>query len=168
MNTGIFYGLLAGFICTAFLSVLYFIDFHFIITGFEKLSWIVIFIFLFLGLNKERNSRAEQFIAFNEALKVSFQIFTIAYLVKFVFIYCLFNYYDSKLLDIAKETAVKIFIEHRNQDIPEEIFQQQVTEFGKGYFGPRLFDIGIMLELVAGFVLSLVAAYIMKREKPDY
>lgn len=168
MNTGVFYGLLAGFVCTAFLSILYSIDFHYILTGYEKLSWLVIFVFLFFGLNKERNLREDYFITFNEALKVSYQIFTIAYLVKFIFIYCLFNFYDIKLLEIARDTAIKILIEHRNQNIPEEIFQQQVTEFGKGYFGPRLFDIGIMLELVAGFVLSLVTAYVMKREKPDY
>jgi hypothetical protein len=168
MNTGVLYGLLAGFICTAFLSLLYFIDFQNILTGYEKLSWFVILVFLFLGLNRERSLKEDKFLAFNDALKVSYQIFTLAYVVKFIFIYSLFNFYDTKLLEIARETAIKIFIEHKNQDIPEEIFEQQVTEFGKGYFGPRFFDIGIMLELVAGFILSLIAAYIMKREKPDY
>ena len=110
MNTGVLYGLLAGFICTAFLSLLYFIDFQNILTGYEKLSWFVILVFLFLGLNRERSLKEDKFLAFNDALKVSYQIFTLAYVVKFIFIYSLFNFYDTKLLEIARETAIKIFI----------------------------------------------------------
>jgi hypothetical protein len=91
-----------------------------------------------------------------------------AYLIKFLVIYIIFNYAHPALLDSARDIAVKIFIEHRNQEIPQEIFDQQLESYRKGYFGPRIFDIGVMLEIIIGFGIALVTAIVFIREKPDF
>ncbi len=168
MNTSTIYGLIAGLLSMGLLTVLYLNNPDNMLTGLEKFSWLLILLAMFIGVARERGLRKEPFIEFSEALRSSFKIFIIAYLLKFVFIYILFNFADPSLLEKARLAAVKIFTEHRNADITQEIFDQQLDAFGKGYFGPRIFDIGVMLELIVGFLLSLATAAIMKREKPDY
>jgi hypothetical protein len=168
MNRGIIYGLIAGFLTCGFLSTLYTNNPINILLGYEKFSWLIIVALMITGVLMERNSQSEKFIDFNAALKNAFKIFIIAYLIKFIFIYLLFNYFDPKLLEMAKDTAVKIFVDHRDPDMTEEIFQQQLKAFRNGYFGPRLFDVGIMLEIIIGFVISLLSAIILRREKPEF
>ena len=168
MNRGIIYGLIAGFLTCGFLSALYSNNPTNILLGYEKISWLIIVTMKITGVIMERNTQIKKFTDFNTALKNAFKIFIVAYLIKFIFIYLLFNYIDPKLLEMARDTAVKIFIDHRDPDMTEEIFQQQLKAFRDGYFGPRLFDVGIMLEIIVGFVISLITAIIIKREKPEF
>ncbi len=168
MKASIVYGLVTGLLAMAFIVGLYLNKPLNLLSGYEKFSWIFIFIGMIVGSWRERSMRAEPFINFQEALKTSFQIFIIAYLIKFLVIYFLFNYVDPSLSEQAREIAVKIFQEYRNQEIPQEIFEQQLEAFRKGYFGPRIFDIGVMLEIIVGFIAALFTAFLIKREKPEF
>jgi hypothetical protein len=168
MNISVLYGLMAGLLSMAFVSVLYLNNPDNLLLGYEKFSWLLILLAMFFGVWRERGLKQDQFIALAEALRTAFRIFVIAYIIKFVVIYTLFNFIDTSLLDKARETAIKIFVEHKNPDLPEEIFEQQLTAYSKGYFGPRIIDIGVMLELILGFVLSLIVAALLRREKPEY
>lgn len=168
MKASVLYGLVSGLLVTAFIVGIYLNEPLNLLTGVEKFSWIFIFIGMLIGTWRERSMRTEPFINFQEALKTAFQIFVMAYLIKFLAIYIIFNYAHPALLDSARDIAVKIFIEHRNQEIPQEIFDQQLESYRKGYFGPRIFDIGVMLEIIIGFGIALVTAIVFIREKPDF
>jgi tetrahydromethanopterin S-methyltransferase subunit G len=168
MKASVLYGLVSGLLVTAFIVGIYLNEPLNLLTGVEKFSWIFIFIGMLIGTWRERSMRTEPFINFQEALKTAFQIFVMAYLIKFLVIYIIFNYAHPALLDSARDIAVKIFIEHRNQEIPQEIFDQQLESYRKGYFGPRIFDIGVMLEIIIGFGIALVTAILFIREKPDF
>lgn len=168
MKASIIYGLVTGLICMSFVVGIYLNKPLNLLTGVEKLSWLFLFAGMLMGTWRERSLRSEPFLSFQETLKSAFQIFIIAYLIKFLVVYILFNYVDPSLSEHAREIAVRIFKEHRNQEIPQEIFEQQLEAFRKGYFGPRIFDIGIMLEIIIGFVAALITAFLIKREKPEF
>jgi hypothetical protein len=123
---------------------------------------------MLLGVWRERSLRNEPFITFQESLKTAYQIFIIAYLIKFTTVFVIFNYVEPSLNDSAREIAVEIFIKNRDPKIAQELFEQQLEAYKKGFFGPRIFDIGIMLELIAGFVLAAFSAFLIKREKPEF
>ena len=168
MKNSILFGLLGGFCSMALLALLYVYDKNYLLSGYEKITWIIILIAMFIAVVRDRDSQKERFIPFYEALKTSFQTFVIAYLIKFAFTYILFSFIDPTLLDLAKEKAVEIFVAHRNTQIAEEIFQQQLEMFKDGYFGPRIVDIGVMLEIIVGFVISLLLSGFLRREAPEY
>jgi len=168
MNISILYGLMAGLLSMAFISVLYLNNPENLLLGYEKFSWLLILLAMFFGVLRERDSKQDKFIVLADALRTAFRIFVIAYIIKFVVIYVLFNFIDPSLLDKARETAVKIFVEHKNPNLTEKIFEDQLSAFSKGYFGPRIIDIGVMMELILGFVMSLIVAALLRREKPEY
>ena len=168
MKNSILFGVLGGFCSMAILAVLYVIDKNYLLMGYEKFTWLVLLAAMFIAVLRERNQKQDQFIAFYDALKTAFQTFVIGYLIKFAFTYLLFNFIDPSLLDIAKNKAVEIFTAHRDAQETEEIFQQRLTAFKDGNFGPGLLDIGIMLEIIVGFVLSLSVAGLLRREIPEY
>jgi hypothetical protein len=168
MKTAIIYGLVTGLLTMSFIVGIYLNQPLNLLSGIEKFSWLFLFAGMILGVWRERSLNNEPFISLQEALRSAFQIFIIAYLIKFLVIYILFNYVNPTLSEHAKEIAVKIFVEHRNNEIPQEIFDQQLESFKKGYFGPRIFDIGVMLEIILGFVVALITAFLIKREKPEF
>ena len=155
MNISVLYGLMAGLLSMAFISVLYLNNPDNLLLGYEKFSWLLILLAMFFGVWRERGLKQDQFIALAEALRTAFRIFVIAYIIKFVVIYTLFNIIDTSLLDKARDTAIKIFVEHKNPNLAEKLFEDQLAAYSKGYFGPRIIDIGVMLELMLGFVMSM-------------
>lgn len=168
MNTANIYGFTAGFLSVAFITAIYLDNPSNLLSGIEKFSWLLFVVAMFIGTWRERQLRPDLFLAFHEALKTAYKIFVIAYLIKFVTIYLLFNFYDTSLQELAREIAVKIFTEHRNEEMPQEIFEQQLKAFSNGYFGPKIFDIGVMLEMIVGFIAALLIAFLFKREKPEF
>ena len=168
MNSGIIYGLVSGLLAMSFVVAIYLNQPLNLISGLEKLSWLLIFSGMLIGVWRERSLRNEPFIGFQEALKTAYQIFILAYLIKFATVFVIFNYVEPSLNDSAREIAVKIFIEHKDAEMTQEIFEQQLEAYKKGYFGPRIFDIGVMLELIAGFVLAALTAFLIKRERPEF
>ena len=168
MNNKVLFGLLGGFASMALLASLYVTNKEFLLAGYEKFTWLLILGAMIIAVIRERGSEEHQFIGFYEAMRAAFQTFILAYLVKFAFTYILFNFIDPALLDIAKEKAVEIFIAHKNPEETEKIFEQRLEAFKDGYFGPSLFEIGLMLEIIVGFVVSAAVAFFLKREKPEY
>lgn len=168
MNNKVLFGFMGGFASMAFLASLYVTNKEFLLEGYEKFTWLLILGAMLVAVIRERGKEEYQFIGFYEAMRTAFQTFVLAYLVKFAFTYILFNFIDPSLLDIAKEKAVEIFIAHKNPEITEKIFEDQLEAFKDGYFGPSLFEIGLMLEIILGFVFSAIIAFFLRREKPDY
>jgi hypothetical protein len=113
MNSGIIYGLVSGLLAMSFVVAIYLNQPLNLISGLEKLSWLLIFSGMLVGVWRERSLRNEPFIGFQEALKTAYQIFILAYLIKFATVFVIFNYVEPSLNDSAREIAVKIFIEHK-------------------------------------------------------
>lgn len=168
MKASITYGLVTGLMATSFVVGIFLNNPLNLLSGLEIFSWIFIVAGMMLGTWRERSMRSEPFINFKEALKTAFQIFVIAYIIKFLAIYIIFNYVQPSLLERAREIAVKIFVEYRNQETPQEIFDQQLEAYRKGYFGPQFFDLGVMVQIIIGFLIALLTAVLFIREKPDY
>jgi hypothetical protein len=168
MNNKVLFGFLGGFAAMALLASLYVTNKEFLLAGYEKFTWLLIIGAMSVAVIRQRSEEEYQFIGFYEAMKTAFQTFMLAYLIKFLFTYVLFNFIDPSLLEIAKEKAVEIFIAHKNPEETEKIFEQRLEAFKDGYFGPSLFEIGLMLEIIVGFVFSAIIAFFLKREKPEY
>jgi hypothetical protein len=71
------------------------------------------------------------------------------------------------LNELAQETAVKIFIENRDQNMTEEIFQQNLQAFKQHSFAPSFDLLGLFLYLLIGFIFAFLMAQLLKREQPS-
>lgn len=180
-------GMMAGFLSMMLITVLYLSDPHLLVDGYERLTLLIFAGTVIYGISQARttnltakkmedllaankvNDESTDFAPFAELLRLGFRIYVIAFFIKFLFVYFLFNYYDTSLIEMVKDAYVKVFIEHKNPDETEAIFQQRLAAFKEGTFGPQLTDLlGIGIELIVGFVISFVTALFFRRDQPDY
>ena len=162
-----FSGLISGLLVCLYLFLLYQLDKNLLFSGYEKLFWVFTSFFMIFSIQYQRKHFFEHFIGFRDALKIVFRIFIISFILKFVFVYLLFNFIDNELIQISKQQAIDIFIQYKNPEIPDHLFKEQVAAFSKGNFAPTFFEIGLFFEIMAGFILSALISFIYKREKPS-
>jgi len=182
-------GMMAGFLSMMLITVLYLSDPSLLVDGYERLTLLIFAGTVIYGISQARTTKlsankvedllkqdsekiedeSSDFAPFAELLRLGFRIYVIAFFIKFLFVYFLFNYYDTSLIEMVKDAYVKVFIEHKNPDETEAIFQQRLAAFKEGAFGPQLSDfLGIGIELIVGFVISFVTALFFRRDQPDY
>lgn len=184
-------GLMAGFLAMIFITILYLINPILLIDGYERLTLLlfggaIIYgaqqkrqnnlsvrkIEALLTVSKKENSRdtSGDFASFGLLLQLGFRTYVIAFFIKFSFIYFLFNYYDPNLIEMVKDASVQVYMEHQDfSKDTEEIIQQKIARYKEGHFGPSLRDfLGIGIEIIIGFIMAFVTAFVFKREQPDY
>lgn len=162
-------GTIGGLIAVGYVFTLYSIDHELLITGWEKMTWLMTLILMCLGAFLYRRKQTEGFISMRPTLSAVFKIFIIAYLMKYIFVYLLYHHIDPSLIEMAKEVEMEILRSTKPQEMTDMVFAQQLEEYEKGGgFGPSLFGIGIMFEIVMGFLLSLAVANLFKLDKPEY
>jgi len=181
-------GLMGGFAAMFFITGLYLTDPRLLIAGYERWTLLMFAGFMLYGLIQKRQNSlsvnkledllaessnvdtSKDFASFGELLQIGFQIYAIAFFIKLLFIYFLFNFYDPSLIEIIKEVSEKLFLEHQDfSKDTNEIIQQRLAQFREGSFGPQLTDfLGIGVELVLGFIMAFVMALFFKREQPEY
>lgn len=186
MSLPIRIGLFSGFASMLFLTLLYVSDKQLLVLGYERLTLLIIGAAMFYVAYKSRKSAInnlnigqlekideslgdENFISFSELINYCFKTYLIAFTVKFLFVYFLFNYYDMELVDMVKEVAVEIFKAQRLDSETDMIFNAKLNAFKNEDFSPKLTDIGgIAFELILGFIISLIIAFLLRRDKPEY
>lgn len=182
-------GLMAGFLAILYVTILYVSKPSLLVTGYERVTLLIFIGTVIYGMTRMRSTAlnanslqdlameedslldtSNDFRSFSELLQAGFRIYFIAFILKFSFIYLLFHYYDPSLIDLVREESVRIFIEQSNFETDtQEIFEQRVAQYRQGEFGPSLKDIlGILIELVIGFIVAAVLALFFKRDQPDY
>ena len=181
----VWYGSLLALIKIAWTLGLYTYDSTLLLQGYQQWDWLWASLFLIWAGRDYRAAQGpplpnhtrdlllaqtpvmDSFVTGQSLLKVLFPSFALAFLAKFSFIYTLFHYWDTNLLQIAKEKAIQIFIAHRDEQQPEAVFEQQLEAFKQQDFGPVFDFLGLSLFLLGGFLLSFILAQLLKRERPD-
>ncbi|MFK7799894.1 MAG: DUF4199 domain-containing protein [Aureispira sp.] len=182
-------GLMTGFISTLYITVLYLVEPTWLVNGYERLNLLLFFGAVIYTLYKIRPTTLVQqsledlakenhkesihqgdFKSFGELLQAGFRTYFIAFLIKFTFIYFLFNYYDPNLVEMVRDASTEIFKNNMDfSDDTQEIIEQRIANYRAGEFGPSLRDpLGLIIELLIGFFMAFLTALFMKREQPDY
>lgn len=181
-------GLMSGFLAMLFITVLYIYNPHSLIDGYERLTLLIFFGTMIYAVVQRRQTNlsaskiedlledeakgkdeSQDFASFGELLQLGFRIYVIAFFLKFLFVYFLFNFYDPSLVEMVKDANVELFMQHKDPSETEAIFQAKLAQFKEGEFGPQLTDImGISMELIVGFLMAFILALIFRREQPEY
>ena len=187
MNLSTRLGLMSGFISMLLITFLYVANPELLIVGYERLTLLVLMAAILYGVLQQRQTNfspakiedllsdnkqidvKNDFASFGALLKLGFRIYIIGFFIKFLFIWFLFNYYDPTLVDMVKEAYLKVVEGHKNTSDMELIYRENLESFKQGNFAPSLTNfLGIALELIVGFILSLVFAFFFKRDQPEY
>ena len=183
-------GLMTGFLATLYITILYLVEPRLLIDGYERWTLVLFFGAVIYSVYKvrpttlsqrslddlvkrevgEQELHQEDFKSFGELLQIGFRTFFVAFLIKFAFIYFLFNYYDPSLIEMVRDASTEIFKSNMDfSDDTQEIIEQRIANYRAGEFGPSLRDpLGLIIELLIGFFMAFLTALFMKREQPDY
>ncbi|MCH2020951.1 MAG: DUF4199 domain-containing protein [Saprospiraceae bacterium] len=181
-------GLMGGFLSMLFITILYITNSNLLIIGYERFTLLIFLATMVYGVLQQRQTNLSpnkiedllghqemqkvynnDFASFGELLKLGFKIYVIGFFIRFLFIYFLFNYYDTQLIEMYKEVNERIFIEFKNPKDTELIFQQKLNDYRAGNFAPSFKNfLGIAIELIIGFIMAFFIALLFNRNQPDY
>ncbi len=184
---------MTGFLATLYVTILYLIEPRLLVAGYERWTLLLFLVAVVYSVYQTRpttlNERSLQslvdapapeegeldahqgdFKSFGELLQVGFRTFFIAFIIKFAFIYFLFNYYDTGLVEMVRDASTQIYVDNMDfGDDTEMVRQQRIANYRAGEFGPSLRDpLGLVIELLLGFAMAFFTALVMKREEPGY
>lgn len=181
-------GLMAGFLSTIFITLLYVMDPTLLVDGYERLTLLLFALTIVYAIQQERQTSlrvhkiedlkhegvavddSKDFASFAELLQIGFRTYVIAFFIKFIFVYFLFNYYDPSLIELVRDASVEVYKSFQDfSNDTQEMIEQKIAKYKEGEFGPSLRDpIGIVIELLIGFFIAFITALFFKRDRPDY
>lgn len=174
MNLSLRFGLWAGFLSMLYISLIFVTDKILLIKGWENITWLIIFVVMIFGSIKMRDQSKKKFVSFRPLLQFNFRVFLLAYLLKYVLIIGLFSA-DTELKNMAKEHELTMVRQELEKEFADQIKSQreeninrQIKAYESGGFGPRVLDLGLLIHLVGGFVLSAMVAGVIRRDEPEY
>lgn len=161
------YGGLTGLICVLYVLALHGYNPHWLLEGWESLSWLFLFVGMLLAGLALRKKQPYQFIEMQPLFALHVQVFGLAYGMKYVFVYLLFTQIDKEMLGLVRDFHVQNAIQHRDPNTPEAVFQAHLQAIKSAE--PHIFDaMGLGVHLLMGTLLALLLAFLLKQEKPDY
>lgn len=181
-------GLMAGFLAMMFITILYVVDPTLLVDGYERLTLLLFILTIVYAIQQERSTSltarkiedlktgaeevddSKDFASFGELLRIGFRTYSIAYFMKFTFVYFLFNYYDPSLIELVRDASVEVYKSFQDfSSDTQEIIEQKIAKYKEGEFGPSLRDpFGIIIELMIGLFVSFITALFFKRDRPEY
>jgi len=184
-------GLMAGFFAMMFITILYIIDPTLLVDGYERLTLLLFVLTIVYAIQGERRTSlkvqkiedlqgsvetskeiddSKDFASFGELLQIGFRTYVIAYFIKFIFVYFLFNYYDPSLIELVRDASVEVYKNFQDfSSDTQEIIEQKIAKYREGEFGPSLRDpFGIIIELLIGLFVAFLTALFFKRDRPEY
>ena len=166
-NYAIIFGSIAAIISVGYVYALYLNDPMLLLSGYENLNWLFFLIMMIMVGTRTRAAEADGFIDFKSLLSPMFKAFAMAYTLKYIFIYTLFTYIDPQLIDMVKDLGRKMLIDMRDPNWTDEMLQAQLESYNQQTVS--IFDfMGLAIHLVFGFILALILAFILKRERPEF
>ena len=181
-------GLMGGFLATLCITIFYVSEPRLLFNGYSEIRLLILAGAVIYGLysmrtnslkvssiaeltREKNNTKETDFVEFSVLLSTGFKIFLIGFLVTFFYIYVLVNYIDPSLEEVYRDTVVQMNIEYKDPKMAEELFQQQLKNIKEQSFFPTigsLFSGSSIFRLLLGFLVSLITAAILRREKPSY
>ncbi|MBL7697568.1 MAG: DUF4199 domain-containing protein [Chitinophagaceae bacterium] len=168
-NVGLNYGLVAGLIITLITLFQYLggIDTYLSPVGF--VSYLIIVTWAVLAALKVRKAN-EGFLEFSQALKVTFTVFVIAFLVQTIFTYILLNFIDVSFKEaVAQEVMNKTEQMLKKMGMSDsQIDEHFEAERKKDQFSLGRMALGYAITCIVSFIFCLLISLIVKRSKPAF
>ncbi len=190
MNKTTRIGFLGGFLAIFLITIFYLTRPQMLVEGYTWLKQLVFLGAIIYGLAQMRENsvqapnikalaasqkeakptdHSKDFVGFTELLANGVKIYLIGYFLTFLYIYLLFNFIDTDLVELVKDHTVRLNIQLKDPKISALRFEEQLAELRKQDFSPRLTDlISVMgmVEIILGFLMSFIVALFLRREQP--
>ncbi len=168
-NPGVSYGLIAGLSLIVFTVLLYLGGVDFFIGGFAYLSYVIVIVFAVLAPLKKRKANGG-FLPFADALKITFTVFAIAFLMQVLFNYILMNYIDTGFRDALTQATYDKMEQmmKRFGASDEQIDKQLNVAMQDNPHSLKNAMLGYGIWCIVFFIVSLIIAAIVKRNKPEF
>ena len=166
-NTGVKNGLIFGVVSLIFSHVCYMINPKWLMTGVAYLSIIITIYFMYRSAVEERRNN-EGLLSFGDALKSTFLTYIIGTLISAVYIYLMFNVFDTSLNEVLREISLEqgemvakfLGAEDQLDTLPDELDNQNIQMNFSMIFMQYL--VGLIFP---GFILALVISAVTKKEQ---
>ena len=166
-NTGVKNGLIFGVVSLIFSHVCYMINPKWLMTGVAYLSIIITIYFMYRSAVEERRNN-EGLLSFGDALKSTFLTYIIGTLIGAVYIYLMFNVFDTSLNEVLREISLEqgemvakfLGAEDQLDTLPDELDNQNIQMNFSMIFMQYL--VGLIFP---GFILALVISAVTKKEQ---
>lgn len=166
-NSGVKNGLFLAIASIIFSHVCYMINPKMLLTGVAYLSFIITIFFMYRAAAEEKKLN-EGFLSFSESLKVTFLTYTIGGLFGAIYIYLMFNVFDTSLNDVMREVSIEqaeslaeLFgAEDELESLPDQMEQQNIQMSFSMVFLNYLVSL-----IFPGFIFALVISAITKKEQ---
>ena len=168
-NPGLNYGLIAGLIITVITLLQYLGGLDMYLSPIGYVSYLVIITMAVLAALKVRNSQ-EGFLEFSQALKITFTVFVIAFLIQTIFTYVLLNFIDVSF----KEALTQEVMDRTEQMLKKfgasdsQIDQAIESERSKDQFSLPRVAMGFAISCIVAFIFCLLISLIVKKNKPAF
>lgn len=168
-NPGTNYGLISGLIISVITLVLYLGGLELFLSPTAYITYLVVITMAVLAALKYRRSN-EGFMEFREALKITFTVFALSFLIQTLFTYVLFNFIDVQFSEAYSQEALdrsEQFLRKMGMSdakIDEEMDKQRnVNQFSI----LRMLTSYAVLCIVS-FIFCLLISVIVKKSKPTF
>lgn len=132
-------------------------------TWLAYLTYLIVLVFIVLGIKNYRDKKANGFISFGQAFMDGFYIVLIYSVITAVFNYLFYAFFDPSLIDKMMVLAEEKILE-QNPDMPQEQIDMAMS-YSKIFMKPTMIAImGLVWNVIVGGILSLIVAAIMKKE----
>jgi hypothetical protein len=161
-------GVYAGVGQILVMFLFYFIDPSLMISWSSLLGYVVVIYFMRQAAKDQRQENGG-YISFNGGFRTSWLTFVLAQTILTIFSFLLMNYIDPSLLDVMKETQIKVLEDMNNIfKLPEEDFEKQLEaiEDTNPY---SLGSVAMALPfsfVFPGALIALIIGLVMKKEEP--
>lgn len=168
-NIGMTYGLMAGLALVVFLVLMYLGGIEAFLSPAAWLGYVIIITFAVLAGLKQRKVNGG-YLEFSQALKVTFTVFALGFLLQTLFSYVLFNYIDVSFREaLTQRTMEKTEEMLRNFGASEDTIEQTIagaSNTNSYSIGNQLLGYGVMC--IVFFIISLIISAIIKRSRPAF
>ena len=157
------YGILAGIATIGYYLLFYLFKAESIFyLGVWWAGWLPSLIIMVIGLNQLRKQQDNK-LEYLEGLRTAFLIYVLAMLLFYIFYYLLLKYFDPDLMQAQQEVALKNYQRFGpgTEQEKEELMEMYQEEAPVLKLSTILF--GYLGSLIGGFIVSLGAAYAMRK-----
>ena len=167
-QTSINYGLIGGMAAIALSLLYYLLNVRGFITWGGWVSYLTLgatMVMAGLAIRKYQDG----FIEFKDSLKVTFLVWVIGTLLTTVFLYVMYNFIDTGLVDIQKEV-----VEEMMDKFTANVDEETLAELNKG-MEEQGFGLDLKKSLLAyafglifpGFIFALIISLVIRRKNPE-
>jgi len=168
-NYGLSYGVILGLVSIIYTVILYLGGVKLFLSPLAWVAWCIPIVIAVLGGLKQKKALGG-YMSFGEALKTVFLVFVIGTLISTAFNYVLLNYIDVPFREaLAQESAVVMEKMMRKFGASETTIEKSVADTlnGNSYSIGKVL-LGYVFFLIGWFIVSLIIAAIIKKNKPEF